>query len=176
VLRAEPLRQPTVIQAAYAAIVTSEVAVIEALNTQIGRLGEVVGAYFGRHRDAEIYASQPGLGTILAARVLGEFGDDPHRFVDARARKSYAGTAPITRESGKKKIVLARYARNRRLGDALQQWALCAMRGSPGAKAYYQQLRARNIGHHAALRQLANRLVGILHGEASRVSCALSYV
>jgi hypothetical protein len=38
------------------------------------------------------------------------------------------------------------------------------MRGSPGAKAYYQQLRARNIGHQAALRQLANRLVGILHG------------
>jgi len=111
--------------------VTSEVAVIEALNTQIGRLGEVVGAHFGRHRDAEIYASQPGLGTILAARVLGEFGDDPHRFVDAKARKRYAGTAAITRASGKKKIVLARHVRNRRLGDALQQWALCSMRGSP---------------------------------------------
>ena len=60
--------------------------------------------------------------------------------------------------------MLARYARNRRLGDALKQWAFCSMRGSPGAKAYYQQLRARNIGHQAALRQLANRLVGILHG------------
>ena len=60
--------------------------------------------------------------------------------------------------------MLARYARNRRLGDALQQWAFCALRGSPGARAYYQQLRARNIGHQAALRQLANRLVGILHG------------
>jgi transposase len=164
VLHAEPLRQPTVIQAAYAAIVTSEVAIIETLNTQISQLGEVVSAHFGRHRDAEIYASQPGLGAILASRVLGEFGDDPHRFVDAKARKSYAGTAPVTRASGTKKIVLARYARNRRLGDALQQWALCSMRGSPGAKAYYQQLRDRNIGHHAALRQLANRHVGILHG------------
>ena len=58
----------------------------------------------------------------------------------------------------------ARYARNRRLADALQQWAICAMRGSPDARKYYQQLRARNIGHQAALRQLANRLVGILHG------------
>ena len=39
------------------------------------------------------------------------------------------------------------------------------MRGSPGARTYYQQLRARHIGgHQAALRQLANRLVGILHG------------
>jgi transposase len=164
VLCADQLRQPAVIQAAYAAIVTSEVAVIEVLNTQIDQLGAVVSAHFGRHRDAEIYASQPGLGAILAARVLGEFGDDPHRYADAKARKSYAGTAPITRASGSKKVVLARYARNRRLGDALQQWAFCSLRGSPGAKAYYQQLRARNIGHQAALRQLANRLVGILHG------------
>jgi transposase len=164
VLRADQLRQPAVIQAAYAAIVTSEVAVIEVLNTQIDQLSRVVSAHFGRHRDAEIYASQPGLGAILAARVLGEFGDDPHRYADAKARKSYAGTAPITRASGSKKVVLARYARNRRLGDALQQWAFCSMRGSPGAKAYYQQLRARNIGHQAALRQLANRLVDILHG------------
>jgi transposase len=124
----------------------------------------VVAAHFGRHPDAEIYASQPGLGTILAARVLGEFGDDPDRYADTKARKNYAGTSPITRASGTKKIVLARYARNRRLGDALQQWAFCSMRGSPGATAYYQQLRARHIGHQAALRQLANRLVGILHG------------
>jgi hypothetical protein len=51
-----------------------------------------------------------------------------------------------------------------RLADALHQWAFCAMRGSPGARAYYQQLRARGIGHQAALRQLANRHVGILHG------------
>ena len=164
ILSTEQLRQPRVIQSAYAAIVASEVAIIDALNTQIDQLGEVVAAHFGRHPDAEIYVSQPGLGVILAARVLGEFGDDPHRYLDAKARKSYAGTAPITRASGSRKIVLARYARNRRLGDALQQWAFCTLRGSPGAKAYYHQLRARNIGHQAALRQVANRLVGILHG------------
>jgi hypothetical protein len=88
----------------------------------------------------------------------------PRTFVDAKARNSYPGTTPITRASGTKKIALARHARNRRLGDALQQWALCSMRGSPAAKANYQQLRDRHIGHQAALRQLANRLVGILHG------------
>lgn len=101
---------------------------------------------------------------ILSARILGEFGDDPHRYADAKCRKAYAGTAPITRASGTRKVVLARYARNRRLGDAVQQWAFCSMRGSPGARAYYQSLRARGIGHQAALRQLANRWVGILHG------------
>ncbi len=88
----------------------------------------------------------------------------PPSTADARARKNYAGTAPITHASGRKKVVLARYLRNRRLADALHQWASCAMRGSPGARAYYQQLRDRGIGHQAALRHLGNRLVGILHG------------
>ena len=171
ILGAEQLRQPPLIQSAYAAIVASEVALIEALSTQIDRLAAVLDAHFGRHPDAEIYASQPGLGVILASRVLGEFGDDPHRYDDAKARKSYAGTAPITRASGTKKIVLARYARNRRLADALQQWAFCALRGSPGARAYYQQLRDRKTGHQAALRQLANRLVGILHGCLKTRTC-----
>jgi hypothetical protein len=61
-------------------------------------------------------------------------------------------------------VVLARYAGNRRLGDAIHQWAFCALRASPGARAYYDTLRDRGTGHHAALRQLGNRLVGILHG------------
>ena len=164
VFGAEQLRRSEPVEAAYAAIVASQATIIATLNTQIEQMAAVVDAHFGRHPDAEIYTSQPGLGVVLAARVLGEFGDDPHRYTDAKARKNYAGTSPITRASGKKKIVLARYARNRRLGDALQQWAFCSLRGSPGARAYYKQLRDRNIGHQAALRQLANRLVGILHG------------
>jgi hypothetical protein len=96
--------------------------------------------------------------------VLGEFGDDPHRYHDARARKNYAGTSPITRASGNKKVVLARYGRNDRLADALDQQAFCALTASPGARTYYDTIRARGTGHHAALRQLGNRLVGILHG------------
>ena len=161
---APELRQPPALQSAYAAVVASEVAIITALSTQIDRLGAVVGEHFGRHRDAEIYLSLPGLGVILASRILGEFGDDPDRYADAKSRKNYAGTSPITKASGTKKVVLARYVRNRRLGDALQQWAFCSLRGSPGANAYYHQLRDRKIGHEAALRQLANRFVGILHG------------
>jgi transposase len=164
VLRAPALRQPAAVQKAYAAVVTGQVRLIAALNAEIEALGEVVAEHFGRHRDAEIYLSQPGLGTVLGARILAEFGDDPDRFADAKSRKNYAGTSPITRASGTRRIVLARYARNRRLGDALHQWAFCSLRGSPGARAYYQALRSRGIGHQAALRQLSNRLVGILHG------------
>ena len=164
VLRAQALRQPAVLATAYAAGVRSLVAVIGVLNTQIAVLQGQVEAHFGRHPAVEIYRSQPGLGEILGARVLGEFGDDPHRYTDARARRNYAGTSPITRASGRKKVVLARYARNDRLADALHQQAFCALSSSPGARAYYDSLRARGTGHHAALRQLGNRLVGILHG------------
>jgi len=163
-LRTPSLRQPIETEGAYAAIVVGQVRVITALNEQIAQLQEVVAEHFGRHPAADTYLSQPGLGDTLAARVLGEFGDDTKRFVDARARKNYSGQSPITRASGKKTLVMARYATNHRLTDALHAQAFSAISASPGARAYYDELRGRKIGHHAALRQLANRLVGILHG------------
>jgi len=96
--------------------------------------------------------------------VLGEFGDATDRYVSAKSRKNYAGTSPITRASGKKKVVMARFVHNDRLIDALDAQAFAALSASPGARAYYDRIRARKVGHRAALRQLANRLVGILHG------------
>ena len=81
--------------------------------------------------------SLPGLGTILGARVLGEFGDDPNRYATAKSRKNYAGTSPITRASGTKRAVLARHVRNRRLADAIYLWAFAALTASPGARRYY---------------------------------------
>jgi transposase len=163
-LRAEHLGQPAVVVAAYAATVRAQVAILTTLNAEIKTMEEQVAAHFGQHPEVEIYRSQPGLGDILGARVLAEFGDDPARYADARSRKNYAATSPITRQSGKKQLVLARYVHNDRLIDALGRQAFAAMIASPGARAYYDQLRGRGIGHHAALRQLANRLVGILHG------------
>ncbi len=131
---------------------------------QTATIEEQLASAFEQHPNAEILRSLPGLDLVLSARVLAEFGDDPHRYADARARKNYAGTAPITRASGKSRIVLARVARNRRLADALYQWAFSALTASPGARAYYDARRAGGSTHHAALRALANRLVGLLHG------------
>ncbi|MGL4177349.1 MAG: IS110 family transposase [Dermatophilaceae bacterium] len=148
----------------YAAATLALVAVITATNTQVEDLAGQVEKCFGQHPDAEILASQPGLGAILGARVLAEFGDDPDRYADVRARKNYSGMAPITRASGLKRAVLARHARNQRLADALYQQAFAALTASTGARAYYDEHRARGATHHAALRALANRLVGILHG------------
>ena len=163
-LRGEHLGLPPALTAAYAATARSLIAVITTLNEQVKALQGQVGEHFGRHPDAEIYRSQPGMGAIPGARVLGEFGDDPHRYADGKARRNYAATSPITRASGKKKIIAARFIHNDRLIDALMAQAFAALTASPGARAFYDALRARGIEHNDALRRLANRLVGILHG------------
>ena len=163
-LRSEQLGRAAVITAAYVATTRSAVAVLSTLNAEIKALQGQVDAHFGRHPDAEIILSQPGLGWSLGPRVLGEFGDDPERYATAKARKNYAATSPITRASGKKKVVAARFVHNDRLVDALNAQAFSALHASPGARAYYDKQRARGLDHGPALRQLANRLVGILHG------------
>src|SRR5262245_3138616 len=163
-LRSPQLAQPAPVTDAGAAVVRALAAVLTTLSQQITALERQVQAHFRAHPDAEIILSQPGLGLILGARVLAEFGDDPHRYATAKARKNYASTSPITRQSGKTSYILARHVHNDRLRDALARQAFCALTASPGARAYYDQLRARKTGHDAALRQLANRLVGILHG------------
>jgi transposase len=163
-LRSEQLGQPPAVAAAYAVTARSLIAVITTLNEQVKVLEEQVKAHFGRHPDAEIYQSQPGLGPVLGARVLGEFGDDPGRYASGKARKNYAATSPITRASGKKKVVAARFIRNDRLTDALMAQAFAALSASPGARALYDAERDRGAEHNPALRKLANRLVGILHG------------
>jgi transposase len=163
-LRAPQLAAPAAISTAMGVSVTASVAVIAAMVAQIAELARELETGFEQHPDAEVVRSLPGLGTVLAARVLGEFGDEPNRYGSAKSRKNYAGTSPITRASGTKRVVLARYARNDRLADAIYLWAFSALSASPGARTFYDSRRAAGNTHHAALRALGNRLVGILHG------------
>ena len=163
-LRTQHLAAPDAVAAAFGATTTAAVHVIAELNHQISGLEIALAEHFETHPDVDIYLSLPGLGVVLGARVLGEFGDDPNRYTTAKCRKNYAGTSPLTVASGKKRAVLARHVRNRRLYDALDQWAFCALSNSPGARDFYDQHRAADDTHHQALRALGNRLVGILHG------------
>lgn len=163
-LRVETLSAPPAVVSAFAATTRAQVALIAELNTQIAGLETELAAHFEQHPDADIYLSLPGIGVILGARALGEFGDDPNRYADAKSRKNYAGTSPITRASGTRSVALARFVRNARLADALDQWAFCAITNSPGARAFYDRRRTLGDSHHKALRALGNRLVGILHG------------
>jgi len=163
-LRSSQLQAPEVLSKAYGEVVRSAVAILTEMTSQIDALAHELEARFEEHPDAEILRSLPGLGSVLGARVLAEFGDDPTRYVDPKARKNYAGTSPITRASGRSKVALARFARNRRLADALQMWAFCSLTTSAGARRYYDAHRAKGHTHQRALRSLANRWVGILHG------------
>lgn len=163
-LRTPQLQQPPLIAQAFGATITAYVTLLAASVAQVASLQEQLQASFGQHPAAEIVLSQPGLGPVLGARVLAEFGDDPHRYASPKARKNYAGTAPITRASGLRKVVLARFATNKRLRDALHLQAFAALNASPGARAYYDARRAAGHNHNQALRAVSNRLVGILHG------------
>lgn len=163
-LRQPQLEAQPLVAAAYGHSVTASVAVLKQLNQQIRALERELATSFELHPDAEIYLSLPGLGLVLGARALAEFGDDRTRFAHPKSRKNYAGTAPVTKASGTRKTVLARIARNRRLADACYQWAFSSLTTSPGARCRYDSLRAKGQTHHQALRALGNRLVGILHG------------
>ena len=163
-MRAEHLTAPAPVAAAFAATTRAAVGLIVELNRQITELEAELATHFEAHPDADIYRSLPGLGVVLGARVLGEFGDDPDRYTTTKSRRNYAGTSPLTIASGKKRAVLARHVRNRRLYDAIDQWAFCALSSSPGAREFYDQRRDAGDLHHQALRALGNRLVGLLHG------------
>jgi transposase len=158
------LAAPEQVEAAYREVVSSLVAVLRCLNDQVAALERQLAARFGTHPDAAIVQSLPGLGVVLGARVLGEFGDDPARYATAKGRKAFAGTAPVTRSSGLRTVVVARAACNQLLVDACYLWAFAALSASPGARRCYDAHRARGASHHQALRALGNRLVGILHG------------
>jgi transposase len=162
------LAAPEPVEAAYREVVGALVALLRCLNQQVAALEQQLSARFAAHPDAVILRSQPGLGVVLGARVLGEFGDDPARYATAKGRKAFAGTAPVTRSSGLRTVVVARAACNQRLVDACYLWAFAALSASPGARRCYDAHRARGATHHQALRALGNRLVGILHGCLAR--------
>ena len=163
-LRTPQLGVSPTVAAAYAATVGSAVRIIDEIVNQIAVLETELETSFDQHPDTGIYRSLPGLGVILGARVLAEFGDDPERYNTAKSRRNYAGTSPLTVASGRSRVVKARFVKNRRLYNAVDQWAFCSITTSPGCRAFYDQRRAAGDLHHQALRALGNRLVGYLHG------------
>jgi transposase len=120
-LRSFQLEAPPVVARAYGDVVRSTMRIVKEMSTQIDEMADQLEASFEGHPDAEILRSLPGLGSVLGARVLAEFGDDPHRYADPKARKNYAGTSPITKASGRSKVALARFARNRGLACPLSR-------------------------------------------------------
>lgn len=166
-LQLPQLHAGELVEDAYGATTAAQARLITDLNEQITGLEAKLAQRFNQHPDAELLLCLPGLGVTLAARVLAEFGDAPNRYSDAKARRNYAGTAPITRASGTSEVVVSRLIRNKRLFDACYQWAFCALSTSPGARAYYDAHDPGPKTGKTARRKLANKLVGILHGTLS---------
>jgi transposase len=162
VLHHPQLRQSQPAEQAMGEVVLHMVLGLRILNLTIARLETELAEELDRHADTAILRSLPGVGVVLAGRMLSEFGDDPTRFKDAASRRDYAGTAPITKASGKGRVVLMRRVRNTRLFDTCRDWSFSAVNASPGARALYQQRRRLGDGHEKALRRVANKLVGQL--------------
>lgn len=161
-LRQEHLHQPAQVEQALSVALAGLIDVISAMTAAINALEDELGRLFAQHDHAHVITSVPGLGPVLGARLLGEIGDDPARFGDIAGLRGFAGTAPITRASGKVKIVSARYIRNQRLADVCHWWAFAAITKSPGARAHYDRRRAAGDSHNAALRNLANKMIAKL--------------
>ena len=163
-LRSAQLEAPPIVANAMGATVTALVAVAAELIRQIARLETDLAEHFEQHPDAKIIRSLPGLGMILGARVLAEFGDDPNRY----ATPSVARTTPARHPSPAPRANTASCSPATPATNASPTPATCGpsarLTASPGARTFYDQHRAAGDTHHRALRALANRLVGILHG------------
>ena len=161
-LHTAALRQPPRVEQALGRTVAGLIAIVVAMGQAVDDLETELAREFDQHPQAAILRSAPGLGPILAARVLAEIGDDPTRFSDPNGLRAFAGTAPVTIASGRSHYVKARKVRNKRLGDACHWWAFAMLTKSAGARAHYDKRRAAGDHHNAALRNLANKLLGRL--------------
>jgi transposase len=157
------LHQPPQVETAMGIQLSALLRQFDAACAAADDLTEAAIAHFEQHPDAEIITSFPGLGKLAGARVLAEIGDDRARFADARGLKAFAGSAPITRSSGKKTVVLHRHIKNRRLAAVGPIWALGSLRASPGARRHYDTRRAAGDWNHQAQRHLFNKFLGQLH-------------
>ena len=139
-LRTEQLAAPAAITAAFAATTRAAVGIIIELNRQISDLEAELATHFETHPDADIYLSLPGLGVVLGARVLGEFGDDPNRYtrqVSQKLRRNITpdgGLGQETRRTGPPRPQPAPLRRPRPLGPLRahhQSWSTRLLRPPP---------------------------------------------
>lgn len=142
-------------------LVRNLVAVLKPLIAQIRELDELIATHLTRHPDGEILQSFPRTGTINAAQILAELGDDRLRFATENQLAAEAGVAPLTFTSGKHRGVACRFACNKRLRRALTTWADNSRHGHPWAFSVYRAARQRGCDHPHAVRILARAWVRV---------------
>lgn len=131
---------------------------LDRLTRHLAGDGETAPGQEPEQRDVTILASLPGVGRIVLATLLAE-AFDPLRRRDYHALRCLSGVAPVTKRSGKSKIVIRRLAAHGRLSNAVYHWARVAVQHDPKSRAKYAALRRRGHGHARALRSVADRLL-----------------
>ena len=162
-LRKPQLRQPVLIETAMGKHALALLAALDTACTNVDELGHASAELFQTHPDYAVITSFPGLADSTGARVLAEIGDDRVRFADARALKAYAGSAPVTRASGRSLSVTHRHIKNNRLANVGWMWAFTAASNCEPARQHYRQRREHGDRHAAANCNLFNKLLGQLY-------------
>ena len=162
-LRAPQLRQPELVEKAMGRQVLALLAMLDAACVGADELEHAAAEEFRKHSDHGVITSFPGLADLTGARVLAEIGDDRARFADDRALKAYAGSAPVTRASGKVTSVTYRRIKNDRLAAVGWVWATYAAINPGPARGHYRRRRDHGDRHAAALRHLFNKMLGQLY-------------
>jgi transposase len=162
-LRIPQLRQDPVVEQAMRVETLALLSVLDAVCASVDQLAGALVEAFTQHPDYKIITSFPGLADLTGAIVFAEIGDDRNRFVDDRALQAFAGSAPVTRASGKSRTVTRRRTKNNRLAAVGYSWAFTAAARPSPAREHYLRRRDRGDGHPAALRHLFNKMLAQLH-------------
>lgn len=132
------------------------------LESQLKEYRQRIQTLFNDHPDSGFFGSLPGAGPKLAPRLLGELGSNRQVFQSVQSLQCYAGTAPVTRQSGRTRYVVARRACNKVLRATVHLWSDQSRHTCAWAQAYYQKKKEQGMGHAAALRCLGQRWLKIL--------------
>lgn len=156
VLPSETLVKP---QSTYAVALA---AMLQTLLPQIAAADKAIAQLFAHHPEAPLFDSLPGAGPTLAPRLLAELGDDPATVTSPERLQRLGGTAPVTKQSGARRLVAIRRACQHSLRHTLQLWAGASLPQSAWARDLYRRHRSQGKGHHTALRIVAHRWIPVL--------------
>lgn len=162
-LKTPQLRQPELVEKAMGRQALALLAILDAACAGAEELQQAAAEEFHKHPDHPVITSFPGLADLTGARILAEIGDDRARFADDRALKAYAGSAPVTRASGKVISITHRRIKNDRLAAVGWVWATYAAINPGPAREHYRHRRDHGDRHAAALRHLFNKMLGQLY-------------
>lgn len=161
--KAQPLTSDPAVVESWALVVPLWVEQLHCLGSALERLDAAIEKLFQQHPDHAVFDSFPGAGEALAPRLLAAFGSHRERFQDAAELQRFSGIAPVTQRSGKSCWVHWRWACPKFVRQSFHEFAAHSRCWSPWARAYYQQMRGKGLGHHAALRALAFKWIRILY-------------